>query len=386
MRVIKRLLTMTAVAGLVAWASTASAVNVLSNPNLDNVAVQNQSGNTPVGWTVDAEKSVSGVFGDGGSSETFCNVSPPSATNGYGFFFKPFNGTIGPPADVLSVFLYQDNPTTPGTKYTLSGYAAGEIHFCAFAPYNSSNSPAPTALFVIEFLNSSSTVIASNGFDLVAAGLPNSGAGAMSSFNPTTPQVTAPAGSAFVRAGAYMGNAYFTQDPNQSFFVDSFDLEATAASGAPNITNGPPQVTVGLGGTAHFSVALSNPTGVTYQWQFYNTNISNGGEYSGVTTANLTITGVTAADVGHYRVFVQNGSGSSFSNDGTLAIVGANFYPVVSITGKIGDTYEVDYSTVLAPTTWIPWATNTLSASPTLIIDTASPNNNSRFYRAVFLH
>jgi hypothetical protein len=329
-----------------------------------------------VGWVVDAELS-GAPYGDGGSSETFCNVSPPSDPLGYGFFFKPFHGTA--PSPTINVFLYQDNPTTPGTKFTLSGYAGAELNYSG---YFATNSPPPQTLFVIEFLNSSSTIIASNAYDLIAASLPNTGASGMILF--TTPQFTAPAGTVTVRAGAYMGNTYATVNP-QNFFVDSFDLEAIAASGAPNITNGPPQVTVGLGGTAHFNVQLSNPTGVTYAWQFYQTNISNGGEYSGVTTANLTVTGVTAADVGHYRVFVSNGSGSLFSNDGTLAIVGANFYPVVSITGKIGDTYAVDYSTAIAPTTWIPLTTNILTASPTQVIDTSSPNNNSRFYRARFL-
>ena len=375
----RRLLTLTALGSLLAWATAASAANVLANPNLDTVAIQNQLGATPVGWTVDAVKTISGVSSDGGSSETFCNVSPPSDPSGYGFFFKPFQGDVST-EDLMSVFLYQDNPTSPGTKFTLSGYAGAELNYSGF--FNT-NSPPPQTLFVIEFLNNTSTIIQSNSYDLAANGLPNTGPSGMILM--TTPQVTAPAGTVTVRAGAYMGNTYATVNP-QNFFVDSFDLEATAVSGAPNITNQPAQITVGLGATAHFSVGLSNPTGVTYQWQFYNTNISNGGEYSGVTTANLTITGVTAADVGHYRVFVQNGSGSSFSNDGTLAIVGANFYPVVSITGKIGDTYEVDYSTAVAPTTWIPWTTNTLNASPTLIIDTSSPGNNSRFYRALFLH
>jgi hypothetical protein len=100
----------------------------------------------------------------------------------------------------------------------------------------------------------------------------------------------------------------------------------------------------------------------------------------------LTITCVSAANVGHYRVRVTNAGGSALSADATLAIVGINFYPVVTITGKIGDTYRVDYATSVALTTWIPLSTNLLTTSPQLVLDVSSPGNNSRFYRAVFLY
>jgi hypothetical protein len=376
----KRLLALSAFLALLPLgAGVASAGNVLFNGTLDQIGFTSQINPCPIGWVVDASKTISGAFFDGGDSETFCNVID---TGGYGFFFKPFQGTVGPPADLLTVKLYQDNPSTPGTKYTLSGYAAGEANYSGFF---TTNSPAPKTLFVIEFLNAANSVIASNGFDLVAAGLPNTGPGSMASFLYTTPEVTAPAGTVAVRAGATMANTYGTSGA-QSFFVDGFDLEATAPPGAPVITNEPVQTSVSLGANASFTVGVSNTAGVSYQWQLYNTNLSNSGEFSGVNTKTITITGVSASDVGHYRVLVSNTAGSVYSDDATLAIVGVNFYPVVSITGKIGDTYRVDYSTKVAPTTWIPLSTNKLVSSPQLVIDTSSPGNNSRFYRAVFLY
>jgi hypothetical protein len=239
-------------------------------------------------------------------------------------------------------------------------------------------------LSVIEFLDASSSVLASNGFDLVAAGLPNSGPGSMSSFLYTTPGVTAPPNTVTVRAGAFMLNAYGTSG-GQSFFVDAFDLEAVAPPSAPVITNQPDQTTVALGATATFTVGVSNTAGVTYQWQHANVNLSNGGNISGADQKTLIVTGVAASDVGHYRVLVSNGAGSVYSADATLAIVGLNFFPVMSITGKIGDTYRVDYSTKVDPTTWIPLSTNKLTTSPQMVIDTSSPMDNTRFYRAVFL-
>jgi hypothetical protein len=374
----KRLLASIAVLGLVAWGSGVANANDLVNGNLDIFAIGPQNNPTPTGWAVDASKTISGTHFDGCSSEGFCNVLD---SGGRGLFFKPFQGnrTAG---DLITVHFYQDNPASPGTKYTLSGYAAGEANYCGFF---TTNSPAPQTLFVIQFLDASSAVIASNGFDLVAAGLPNSGPGSMSSFLFTTPQVTAPPGTATVRAGASMLNAYNTTGA-QSFFVDAFDLQSEAPAGAPVITNQPSHRTVSAGTNVTFTVGVSNAAGATYQWQFYGTNISDGGNISGTTTSTLTVTGVSANDVGHYRVRVTNAGGSALSAEATLAIVGINFYPVVTITGKIGDTYRVDYATSVAPTTWIPLSTNLLATSPQLVLDASSPGDNSRFYRAVFLY
>jgi hypothetical protein len=238
-------------------------------------------------------------------------------------------------------------------------------------------------LFVIQFLNASSTVLASNAFDLLTLGLPVGGGGSMAQL--ITSEVTAPPGTATVRAGASMLNAYSTTG-GQGFFVDAFDLAVIAPPGSPVITNQPAHKTVSLGATATFQVGVSNTAGATYQWQFYGTNISDGGNISGTLTPTLTITGVSAVDVGHYRVRVTNSGGSVQSSEATLAITGINFYPVISITGKIGDTYRVDYATALAPTTWIPLSTNLLTTSPQLILDSTAAGNNTRFYQAVFLY
>jgi hypothetical protein len=381
------LLALSAALGLLAWGNVGvQAADILFNGTLDVIGITSQINPCPVGWQVDAYKTISnpaGGFMDGGDSEPWCNVSPPSDPAGYGFFFKPFQGFAGPPADLLSVYLYQDNATTPNTSFTLSFNAAGEANFCAF--FNT-NSPAPGALGVIEFLNSSGTIIASNAYNLVTAGLPNGGPGTMSGFLFTSPSATAPAGTATVRAGAWLVNAYATGG-GQSFFVDNFVLDATPAAGSPIITNQPSAATVSPGGTAHFAVGVSNPNGASYQWQLYNTNLSNGGEFSGVTTATLTVSPASAADVGHYRVLVSNVSGASYSSSAPLALQGLNFFPVISLNGKAGDTYRVDYATTLTPTpNWAPLSTNKLTSATQMIIDTGSPGSNTRFYRSVFLY
>jgi hypothetical protein len=358
--------------------SQLGAANLLFNGNLDQTEISSQINASPTGWIIDGSKSLSGSFFDGADSEPWCNVVDQG---GFGVFFKPFQGSLGD-GDLLTVQFYQDNPATAGTKFTLSGYAAGEANFCAFF---TTNSPAPKALFVIEFLDNGGTVLATNTFDLVTAGLPSGGPGSMSSFQYTTPEVTAPANTTTVRAGAWLLNAYGTTGA-QSFFVDGFDLESVAAAGSPVITNQPAQQTVAAGANAVFTVGVSNTTGVTYQWQHAGTNLSNGGEYSGANTASLTVTGVSTNDIGHYRVLVSNGSGSVYSADATLTLQTINIYPVISLTGKIGDTYRVDYSTALNPTTWIPLTTVKLTSSPQTVIDTSYPQDKARFYRSVFLY
>jgi hypothetical protein len=368
----KRLLTLIAALGLAAWGTGVANANLLSNPNLDTTSIGPQINATPTGWSVSSSKTISGTNSDGCSAETFANVC---CANGFGLFFKAFQG-VQASGDYINVLFFQDNPGIPGGKYTLSGYAAAEANYCG--RFNT-NSPAPQSLFVVQFLNSGGTVLASNVFDLAAAGLPT-GVGAVATIF-TTPQFTAPAGTATVRAGASMLNGYGTSG-GQAFIVDVFDLEVEVPPGAPVITNQPSNVTVAPGGTATFTVGVSNPP-VSYQWQFDETNISNGGHYSGVTTATLTVTPAAFVDVGRYRVQVSNGGGSVFSSEATLTIVAND--PAVIIDGQTNDTYRVDYSAALAPQTWIPLSTNVLTNVQQFIIDPSTPQPNTRFYRAIFL-
>jgi hypothetical protein len=74
--------------------------------------------------------------------------------------------------------------------------------------------------------------------------------------------------------------------------------------------------------------------------------------------------------------------------DVALAIFGIALDPALTITGEIGDTYEVDFTTSLnPPVTWTPLiSTLKLTTSPQTVVDTAGSGSPKRFYRAVFLH
>lgn len=361
------------VLGLLVSTGIPARANEFSNGNLDAISIGPQNLNTPTGWQVTAYKALDGFFFDGCSSEPWCNVADPG---GYGLFFKPFQGTIG---NEVSVEFYQDVPAVPAAKYTLSAYASAEPNYSGWL---TTNSPLPQTLFVVHFLDQFDIVIQSNTWDLVANGLPMGNAGAMGQL--ISPQYTAPAGTAKVRAGVSMLNTY-TTGGGQSLFVDVMNLQVEYPLGAPVITNHPANTTVYPGDNAVFTVGVSNTAGVTYQWQSNQVDIVNGGKFSGATTPTLTISNVTSNEVARYRVKVINTTATVPSNEAALALVGINFYPAVTITGKIGDTYRVDYATQLAPSTWIPLSTNLLTASPQLVVDTTAPGNNTRFYRAILV-
>jgi len=97
-------------------------------------------------------------------------------------------------------------------------------------------------------------------------------------------------------------------------------LTPAVAGVPPVIVSAPASMPVVLGGSVSLSV-LATGTGLNYQWQAAATNgtvftnLTNGGQFSGVTSANLTITNFQAGNVGNYIAIVSNSHGS-VTNDG----------------------------------------------------------------------
>jgi hypothetical protein len=191
---------------------------LLSNPDLDATSVSTMVLPTPTGWDAAATRAITGPDNDGMSSEGFANVLQPA---GSGLFFKPFRGDVT--NGDITASLTQTVPGTPGLPYTLRGWAgAGDA-------YIGLTDPTVSSLFRIDFLNAGATLISSATLDLRGAGL---GVG------PPTPPATgfhyhlfqltalAPAGTAFVRAGAHMIDAFGNPaGGDQAFVVDSFSLK-----------------------------------------------------------------------------------------------------------------------------------------------------------------
>ncbi len=92
------------------------------------------------------------------------------------------------------------------------------------------------------------------------------------------------------------------------------------AAGPPVITQQPVPQNVCPGTTATFTVAASGAGTLTYRWQKDNVNLNNGGHYSGVTTATLTVSTTDGGDVADYRCVVTNGYGNTPSNNAGLTL------------------------------------------------------------------
>jgi hypothetical protein len=89
----------------------------------------------------------------------------------------------------------------------------------------------------------------------------------------------------------------------------------------PNIAPQPQPQNVCAGSTATFTVTATGCGGtLLYQWQKNGANLSEGGHYSGTTTATLTVSNVDAGDVGDYRCAVTNPAGSTYSNTAALTL------------------------------------------------------------------
>jgi hypothetical protein len=97
---------------------------------------------------------------------------------------------------------------------------------------------------------------------------------------------------------------------------------------APALTVPPQPVTVNLHSNALFSVAAAGPTALTYQW------LSNGTNIVGATSAALTISNVSPAQLGDYSVLLTNVFGSI-----TSAPVQLSMYPylVMPFSGVVAD-------------------------------------------------
>ena len=102
-----------------------------------------------------------------------------------------------------------------------------------------------------------------------------------------------------------------------------------------SITQQPTGTTVCESGNTSFSVTGSG-AGITYQWQVSTdggtnySNITNGGVYSGVTAATLTLSGVTASfNAYRYRAIISSTSCPAPSTSNT-AILSVNIMPSIS--------------------------------------------------------
>lgn len=240
----------TVLAAIAFAASPVEAANLLTNGSLDLTQpveiVPDFFLPKPADWVNEGTRSISGPYEDEMSSEPWAGPAPtPVTTEGTGaaspdgcggldcaVFFKPFSGNVTDGAATGN--LYQDQPATPGLKYTLTGWAGAEPNFLG------------DAQFALDFLNAGGVKLSSAELDLIAAGLFDDN-GEPFDYKEFTVTATAPAGAATVRARASMIDA--SGNPaggGQAFVVDDFTLTAVPEPSTVGLAIGGIVATAGL--------------------------------------------------------------------------------------------------------------------------------------------
>ncbi len=92
-------------------------------------------------------------------------------------------------------------------------------------------------------------------------------------------------------------------------------------SGPLQITGQPADQSVYTGGTASFTVATFGGAPVSYQWQQYGINLTNGGNISGANSATLILSNANDTDVAYYSVVVSNAFNSVTSDVALLEVI-----------------------------------------------------------------
>ncbi len=94
-----------------------------------------------------------------------------------------------------------------------------------------------------------------------------------------------------------------------------------AGPSAPAITSQPASTNVVAGATAAFIVAATGTPPLRYQWHFGGSPISEGGAFTGTTSATFRVHKVLPQDMGQYRVVISNAYGSVTSAPANLIVL-----------------------------------------------------------------
>jgi uncharacterized repeat protein (TIGR03803 family) len=128
--------------------------------------------------------------------------------------------------------------------------------------------------------------------------------------------------------GAYTAFENIGSLPNLSLAVTT----ALSNTGPPVIVMHTTNATALVGGSATLAVAASGAQPMTFQWQFSNTNLSDGPNVFGSGTADLVLNNLAAAEAGNYSVTVSNTSGRVSTSAVLSVILDPALTPGVTLT------------------------------------------------------
>jgi hypothetical protein len=143
-----------------------------------------------------------------------------------------------------------------------------------------------------------------------------------------------------------------------------------------------PQIEIAVAhSTATLEIEADGAGTLSYQWKFNGTNLV------GATEPSLLLTNIQPRNAGIYTVQISNEYGSILSKPITLEVkptLDIQLYAGLTINGRVGEVFAIEYTTNLDSGVWIKLTDVTLTATSQLWVDTESPaSQQGRFYRAV---
>lgn len=153
---------------------------------------------------------------------------------------------------------------------------------------------------------------------------------------------------------------------------------------APLILKGLSAQSSCIGGSVAFDVESAGSEPMSYRWLFNGTN-----GLAGKTNAHLQFVNLQTSDSGLYAVVISNEFGSVTSSPARLVVSDActtiGLYWGLTVSGMTGRTYVIDSATNITDPSWLPAATNVLTSSSWLFIDTNTPTVPRRYFRVRLL-
>jgi hypothetical protein len=146
----------------------------------------------------------------------------------------------------------------------------------------------------------------------------------------------------------------------------------------PSVTTQPITQTLGSGSEAIFTVTASGTPPFTYQWK------KDGEDLPGETGASLRLSNVEASNIGQYSVTIRNVAGEVTSQGASLSVLDLQMYPGLTIYGRVGARYKIEYVDNVDAPKWIELTEIILPGSPHTYSDYTAPRG-FRFYRATLV-
>ena len=199
------------------------------------------------------------------------------------------------------MFLCATTTATPAAQIISWAPVAPRRCGRAFAPSSTSNPPAPIPTNSVGFLNPALYAIATN-----------------ASYSTCFHDITTGNNIGTNTAGLYYAtNGY---DLCTGLGTPAGTNLINALAPLPYCLTQPSSQTNTVGGSAVFSVTVGGMPPFSYRWLFNGTNLPAAANISGTTSNVLTLTSVTSANAGNYRVVVTNSYGSVTSSVATLTV------------------------------------------------------------------